>query len=522
MTLERLTQITSVGITSGITLNNATLTGVTTIASLDSVSVGGTITAVDGNFSGNITAVGATFSGNVSIAGTLTYEDVTNIDSIGIITARDTIDAQGNVTVGAGLSVVGVSTLGNTVVGGATTELVVGGDARITGILTVGSSSITIDGTTNTVSTSNLTVNGTAYPSAGPLSNRNLIINGAMQVAQRGTSSTSEGYQTVDRFPVYFSQVSITQSQQSLTSGDPYNEGFRYFMRLANTGTTSATNSYVQVDQRIEAQNIAQSGWNYVSSTSYITCSFWARSSLSGTYYVQYRALDTSAEQINKSFTLTANTWKKVTHTIPGNSNVVINNDNEGGFQITVTPYYGTDYTDSSVSIDSWYTRTASTFLPDYSQNWANTSSATFDITGVQLEVGSVATPFEHRSYGQELALCQRYYKQILALQGRQNQSFFVSNYGNTNAVNIIEAGLYDMRASVNTSLGPTGNTGNVQYYSYGGAWTASTLSVSTIGLYPYQQIYLYATADGDGRGKLLRRSGASDPDIYVEIIAEL
>jgi hypothetical protein len=80
MTLERLTQITSVGITSGITLNNATLTGVTTITNLDSVSVGGTITAVNG-----------TFSGNVSITGTLTYEDVTNIDSVGLITARSGI-----------------------------------------------------------------------------------------------------------------------------------------------------------------------------------------------------------------------------------------------------------------------------------------------------------------------------------------------------------------------------------------------------------------------------------------------
>ena len=174
MTLERLTQITSVGISSGITLSSATLTGVTTLTTL---SAGGDIDAVNG-----------TFSGNVSIAGTLTYEDVTNIDSVGVITARNTLDAQGNVTVGAGLSVVGVSsfsavhvlsgglevsgvstfggglsqlevtgisTLSNTVVGGATTELVVGGDARITGILTVGESSITFNGNTNVITLGN-------------------------------------------------------------------------------------------------------------------------------------------------------------------------------------------------------------------------------------------------------------------------------------------------------------------------------------------------------------------------------
>jgi hypothetical protein len=102
----------------------------------------GIITATSADFSGIVTASSinattATFSGNVSIAGTLTYEDVTNIDSIGIITARDTIDAQGNVTVGAGLSVVGVSTLGNTVVGGATTELVVSGNSLVTGISSI-------------------------------------------------------------------------------------------------------------------------------------------------------------------------------------------------------------------------------------------------------------------------------------------------------------------------------------------------------------------------------------------------
>ena len=134
----------------------------------------GIITAT--SFDGNT----ATFSGNVSVGGTLTYEDVTSVDSVGIITARSTINAQGNVTVGAGLSVVGVSTFngittstttlfannfsvsgvstlgGNVVVGGATTELVVTGDARVTGILTVGTASLTLDGATGNVTGASL------------------------------------------------------------------------------------------------------------------------------------------------------------------------------------------------------------------------------------------------------------------------------------------------------------------------------------------------------------------------------
>jgi hypothetical protein len=131
----------------------------------------GTVTLENIVVTGDLNASSATISGNVSIAGTLTYEDVTNIDSIGIVTARS------DVIVGAGLSVVGittlasaggitttggtlftkqlnvsgVSTLGNTIVGGATTQLIVNGDARITGILTIGTSSITFDGNTDTV-----------------------------------------------------------------------------------------------------------------------------------------------------------------------------------------------------------------------------------------------------------------------------------------------------------------------------------------------------------------------------------
>ena len=101
---------------------------------VDSINSVGVITAT-GIFAGS-----GTFSGNVSVAGTLTYEDVTNVDSVGLITAR------GGVHVGAGISVVGVSTIGNTVVGGATTELVVTGDAQVTGTLTVGQNSTTING----------------------------------------------------------------------------------------------------------------------------------------------------------------------------------------------------------------------------------------------------------------------------------------------------------------------------------------------------------------------------------------
>ena len=99
------------------------------------------------------------------------------------------------------------------------------------------------------------------------------------------------------------------------------------------------------MEQLIEAQNIAKSGWNYTSSSSKLTFSFWVKSSLAGTYYTQFRTSDGTSYYYSKSFTLAANTWKQITCTVAGNSNLQIDNDNGTGFTVCVMPDYGTDYT---------------------------------------------------------------------------------------------------------------------------------------------------------------------------------
>jgi hypothetical protein len=249
---------------------------------------------------------------------------------------------------------------------------------------------------------------------AGALSNRNMIINGAMQVAQRGTSSTSTNYQTVDRWRNGFGGVTLTQSQEDLTSGEPFDQGFRSFLRLTQSGSSSAATDYAQISQRIEGLNAATSGWNYKSSGGHVVYSFWVRSSLAGTYYIYMQTRSSSGDgYINVPFTVAANTWTKVTASIAGNSSLNIDNDNTAGIEFRIVPYYGTNYTGSTLPSNTWYYDTSSGELPDYAQNWCGTSGATFDVTGVQLEVGDTATPFEHRSYGDELAKCQRYYEKI-------------------------------------------------------------------------------------------------------------
>jgi hypothetical protein len=229
---------------------------------------------------------------------------------------------------------------------------------------------------------------------------RNIVINGAMNVAQRNTSSTGSGYSTLDRFGGTRGTVTATQSQESLTSSDsPYSLGFRNYFRMTNTGVTAATASYCGMLQRIEAQNIANSGWDYPSTSSKVTISFWVRSSLAGTYYMNLRSNDGTSQNFAIPVVLSANTWTKITKTVSGDSDLTFNNDNGIGLEILLWMHLGTDYTTSGHTVNQWNAYSATDQAPDYPQNWNNTDSATFDFTGVQLEVGSVATPFEHRSY---------------------------------------------------------------------------------------------------------------------------
>ena len=272
----------------------------------------------------------------------------------------------------------------------------------------------TTDGGIQLDNAGHVTVDGQQMPTAGPLSNRNLIINGAMNVAQRGTTSSNTlNYCSLDRYRVDAHRGAWEFSQESLSSGDPYNLGFRHFARLKNTTVTTDNDRRRRFLYYVEAQDIAQSGWNYVSTSSFITVSFWVRSSVAGTYYFYVQTPNSNPDKsFHFSKTLVADTWTKVEQTFPGDSSLIINNDNSTGFRIVFNADHGTDFT-GSISLDQWITFNNNLRSPDATTGWSNTSNATFDVTGVQLEVGEKATPFEHRSYGDELARCQRYYYMI-------------------------------------------------------------------------------------------------------------
>jgi hypothetical protein len=263
------------------------------------------------------------------------------------------------------------------------------------------------------------------------LSNRNLIINGAMQVAQRGTSSTGTGYQTVDRFQGTNSGLdeSNTQAQVDVASGTtPYSLGFRKAFRITNGNQTSGADAGDIVNYRyiFEAQDIANSGWDYTSSSSYVTLSFWAKSSVAQTFYGHMKTFDGTVYNYPFSLgALSADTWTKVTKTIPGNSGLQIDNDNGQGLEFRIVMFYGTDRT-ASVTENAWAVYDNTQRTPDNTSTWYTTNDATFEITGVQLEVGEQATPFEHRSFADELHRCQRYYAV------RENTAGSLKYYGRT------------------------------------------------------------------------------------------
>ena len=245
---------------------------------------------------------------------------------------------------------------------------------------------------------------------------RNIVINGAMNVAQRGTSSTSDGFGSLDRFMANLggNDENATQSQADISSGTtPYTTGFRKSFKFTNGNQTGGAGSgdRVTILHRIEAQDIANSGWNYTDPNSFITLSFWVKSSVAQNFYGFLRTSDGTAQLYPfETGSLSQDAWTKITKTIPGNSNLQFDNNVNIGLEIEWDMFRGTDTT-GSISLNAWGAYNSSVRVPDMTSDWYETDNATFELTGFQLEVGSQATPFEHRSFGEELQQCFRYYR---------------------------------------------------------------------------------------------------------------
>ena len=248
----------------------------------------------------------------------------------------------------------------------------------------------------------------TAQSSVGQ---KNLIINGDMRIAQRGTSTagvTSGGYNNIDRFGFYVSTGGTWTVSQDTDA--PTGQGFTRSQKLDCTTANASlsSGSYIIYEQKIEAQNLQHLKFGTASAES-LTLSFWVKSNKTGTYTLDLYVED-GTSQLSYTYTIdSANTWEKKTVTIQGNTSNSINNDNGEGFRIDWWLGAGTDFNSGTFNTSSWQTRVNANRVSPSQVNLADSTSNYINITGVQLEVGENATPFENRMYSTELAMCQRY-----------------------------------------------------------------------------------------------------------------
>jgi len=241
----------------------------------------------------------------------------------------------------------------------------------------------------------------------GNLGNRNVIINGAMQVAQRGTSSTvttGSGPQTCDRFFVEAASSGTFNVTQSTTAPDGFANSFKFDCTSAD-----ASPDFLLFGYRIEGQDVQnlKKGKSGALST---TLSFYVRSSKTGTYQVNLRDIDND-RIIGVTYTISsANTWEYKTVTFIGDTSGILGNDNGNSLTIEWWLAAGSTYNSGAVPT-AWEAKASGDRAAGLNVAIGASTSDEFLITGVQLEVGDVATPFEHRSVGDELAKCQRYFQ---------------------------------------------------------------------------------------------------------------
>ncbi len=282
--------------------------------------------------------------------------------------------------------------------------------------------------------------------------NRNVIYNGAMKVAQRGTSSTglgaAAGYFTVDRWRVIGANTAgrFTMSQ---TADGP--SGFANSLKLDCTtaDTSIASDELLTIRQTIEGQDV-QSLAKGTSDAKEITFSFYVKANAAFTFGVEVYDGDNN-RQITKLFT-TSTGWVRHEITFPADTTGALDDDNAGSLIIQFWLHAGSNYTSGTLNSTSWANVTTANRAGGIGSFYSSTSNE-FLVTGVQLEVGDTATDFEHRTFGDELLRCQRYFNRIGKDDG-SNTHLLVGGVEASSTLIMSRACPVSMRAAPTSTIG--------------------------------------------------------------------
>jgi hypothetical protein len=332
---------------------------------------------------------------------------------------------------------------------------------------------------------------------------RNRIINGDMRIDQRndGSAVTTNGSFPVDRYKIDFSTDGAFSAQRDTTAPSGFVNSLKWTVTTADASLGATQYAYLY--QKIEGTNIADLAWGSASAKT-ITLSFWVRSSVTGTFG---GALQNSAGNRSYPFTYTisvADTWEQKSVTIAGDTTGTWLTTTGVGIQVLLSLGMGSTY---SGTAGAWAAATYASATG--ATNLMATLNATWYITGVQLEVGSVAAPFERRPYGTELALCQRYYQRLTSLSGNY-VAFGSGRCSGTTSADVYIKYANTMRGAPTLSQSGCGINGQA-VTSISGAYYGSDSLYATL-----------AVASGltSGQGAVLY--GNNSASAYIDLAAEL
>ena len=245
---------------------------------------------------------------------------------------------------------------------------------------------------------------------------RNIVINGAMNVAQRSASVTGLGadanaYQTVDRFR-FLTANTAGRYTVTQTADGPSGIANCTKIDVTTADTSIAAGEYFFFRQLFEGQDVQQLKKG-TSDAEKITVSFYVKGNANATYLVELEDGDNS--RLNSQTFNVTTSWTRVVKTFTADTTGALDDDNANSFNLGFWLHAGATYTGGTYASNTWASNTAANRVPSDNTSIFDSTDRTFFITGVQMEVGSVATPFEHRSFGEELQLCNRYFSSSYA-----------------------------------------------------------------------------------------------------------